>query len=56
MKLSNVNIIDCLSIEQAAKLKGVSKAAIYKAIKENRLNFVEIGKIKLVVKDSLFYK
>lgn len=56
MKLTNVNINQLISVEEASKLKGVSKAAIYKAIKENRLNFVEIGKIKLVVKDSLFYK
>lgn len=55
MKLDSVNIKDCLTVTQLKEISKVSKAAIYKAIEHNRLDWVELDKIKLIVKNYKIY-
>ncbi len=51
-KITDINIKDCLTVNELMQLKQCSNGAVYKAIKEGRLDFVQIGKVKLIVKNN----
>jgi hypothetical protein len=55
MKMNDVNTKDCLTVTELAKSKQVSKTAVYKALNENRLDYVELDKIKLIIKNDKIY-
>ena len=37
------------TVSQYSELKGVTKSAVYKAIKENRVNYEKIGNVYLII-------
>ena len=56
MKTENVILKDCLTITEVANTKKVSKAAIYKAIKENRLDYTQFRTLKLILINSKLHQ